>query len=46
MKIGLVKLPQLKILDTEGTNWTQQNQYSLGDRLLNGCKETLFNQLV
>lgn len=46
MKIGLVELPQIKILDPEGTNWTKENQYSLCDRILYGCKETLFNQLV
>lgn len=46
MKIGLVEFPQIKILDSEGTDSTQQNQYSLCDRILYGCKETLFNQLV
>ncbi|MEH2123468.1 hypothetical protein [Nostoc sp.] len=46
MKIGLVELTQLKIINSEGTNWTQQNQYSLCDRILYGCKETLFKQLV
>ncbi|WP_392531003.1 hypothetical protein [Nostoc sp. C117] len=46
MKIGLVELPELKIINSGGTNCTQQSQYSLCDRILYGCKETLFNQLV
>lgn len=45
MKIGLIKLRQLKSLDSEGTDRTE-NQHYLYDRILYGCKETLFNQLV
>ncbi|MEH2225449.1 hypothetical protein [Nostoc sp.] len=46
MLTGLVELCQLKILDSKGTNRTEQNQNYLCDRILYGCKETLFNQLV
>lgn len=46
MKIGLLELRQLKSLDSEGTDRTEQNQHYLCDRILYGCKETLFNQLV
>ncbi|WP_190240947.1 hypothetical protein [Nostoc sp. 'Peltigera membranacea cyanobiont' 210A] len=46
MKIGLVVLSQLKSLDSEGSNGMEQKQNYLCDRILYGCKETLFNQLV
>ncbi|MBE8968530.1 hypothetical protein IQ277_20580 [Nostocales cyanobacterium LEGE 12452] len=46
MKIGLVVLSQLKRLDSEDSDRTEQKQNYLCDRLLNGCNETLFNQLV
>ena len=29
MKIGLVELPQLKLLDPDGNDWTEQNQHPL-----------------
>lgn len=46
MKIRLVELRQIKILNSEGTDWSKKNQYTLSDRILYGCKETLVNQLV
>ncbi|MEH2357147.1 hypothetical protein [Nostoc sp.] len=46
MKIGLLELRQLlRSLDSEDTSCTEQNQNYLCDRILYGCKETLFNQL-
>jgi hypothetical protein len=29
MKIGLVELPQLKLLDSQGIDWTEQNEHPL-----------------
>jgi hypothetical protein len=29
MKIGLVELPHLKLIDPNGTDWTEQNQHPL-----------------
>ncbi|MBE9002541.1 MULTISPECIES: hypothetical protein [unclassified Nostoc] len=46
MPTYFVKLSQLKILNSEGADWIQENQHSLCDRILYGCKETLFNQLI